>query len=303
MKTDLDHLPEGKRAELAQVVKVLFAEFEDALSLATQGWKKQGRIVKIVLYGSHARGDWVADPVGGYFSDYDILVIVNDQRLTDRAEYWYRADEHLIREHAVTGRLSAEVNFIVATMAEVNADLRGGLPFFTDIVRDGVLLYDCGEQHFARPQKQTPAEALATAQKHYEYWSEQADSAKLGAAFYVANDKPRDAAFLYHQATERAYICLLLTLTMYAPKSHNIKFLRSLAEGQRFDLIDAWPRDSKITRRRFELLQQAYVNARYSPQYAIQPDELQWLDERVAALLTIVKVVCEGHLTQLSQAA
>lgn len=303
MRTDLDHLPQSKRTELEQVVKVLFAEFEDALSLATQGWKKQGRIVKIVLYGSHARGDWVADPVGGYFSDYDILVIVNDQRLTDRAEYWYRADEHLIREHAINGRLSSEVNFIVATMAEVNADLRGGLPFFTDIMRDGILLYDCGEQQFAQPQKLTPSEALAMAQKHYEYWAEQAASAKLGAAFYVANDKPRDAAFLYHQTTERAYICLLLTLTLYAPKSHNIKFLRSLAEGHCFDLTEVWPRDSKVTRRCFELLQQAYVNARYSPHYAIQPAELEWLDERITLLLSIVKSVCEGHLAQLSKAA
>ena len=303
MKTDLDHLPQSKRTELEHVVRVLFAEFEDALALATQGWKKQGRIVKIVLYGSHARGDWVADPVGGYFSDFDILVIVNDQRLTDRAEYWYRADEHLIREHAITGRLTAEVNFLVATMAEVNTDLRGGLPFFTDIVRDGVLLYDSGEQPFAQPQKLTSTEALAMAQKHYEEWSAKAATALKGARFYAAEGDANDAAFLYHQATERAYICLLLTLTMYAPKSHNIKFLRSLAEGQCFDLIDAWPRDSKVTRRRFELLQQAYVNARYSPQYAIQPDELQWLDERIEALLTTINAVCESHLTQLSKAA
>ena len=30
--------------------------------------KKQGRIFKIVLYGSYARGGWVDDPVGGYKS-------------------------------------------------------------------------------------------------------------------------------------------------------------------------------------------------------------------------------------------
>lgn len=303
MKTDFDHLPEGKRAELAQVVKILFAEFEDALALATQGWKKQGRIVKIVLYGSHARGDWVADPVGGYFSDYDILIIVNDQRLTDRAEYWYRADEHLIREHAIAGRLSAEVNFIVATMAEVNADLRGGLPFFTDIVRDGVLLYDCGENDFAHPQKLTPSDALAMAQTHYDRWFESAGKRLDGARFHASRGNLNDAAFDYHQTTERLYICLLLTLTLYAPKSHNIKFLRGLAEGHCFDLTEVWPRDSKVTRRCFELLQQAYVNARYSPHYAIQPAELAWLDERITVLLGIVKSVCEGRLAQLSEAA
>ena len=40
----------------------------------------------------------------------------------------------------------------------------------------------------------------------------------------------KDAAFAIHQAVERAYICVLLVHTLYFPRSHNIKFLRSLAE-------------------------------------------------------------------------
>ena len=83
MKTDLDHLPDRKRRDLARIVEILFAEFEDALALSTQKWKKQGRILKVILYGSYARGDWVADPKGGYYSDYDVLVVVSDERLTD----------------------------------------------------------------------------------------------------------------------------------------------------------------------------------------------------------------------------
>src|SRR5690606_8968089 len=73
------------------------------------------------------------------------------------------------------------------------------------------------------------------------------------------------AAFALHQAVERAYGCFLLTYTFYFPRSHNIKFLRSLAEDKEARLIAAWPRDSKIDRRRFELLKRAYVEARYSP--------------------------------------
>lgn len=97
MKTDLDHLPEDKRTDLKRVVKIIFSEFEDVLALAMQGWKKQGRIMKIILYGSYARGNWVADPVGRYYSDYDILVVVNDERLADEAEYWGKAKDHLNR--------------------------------------------------------------------------------------------------------------------------------------------------------------------------------------------------------------
>ncbi|MEE8098988.1 MAG: nucleotidyltransferase, partial [Hyphomicrobium sp.] len=61
MKTSLDHLPRRKQTELQRAVDVLFAEFDDMLKLATQPEKKRGRILKIILYGSYARGDWVED--------------------------------------------------------------------------------------------------------------------------------------------------------------------------------------------------------------------------------------------------
>ena len=54
MKSSLDHLPQSKRQELARAVEILFAEFEDALVGATQAYKRQGRILKIILFGSYA---------------------------------------------------------------------------------------------------------------------------------------------------------------------------------------------------------------------------------------------------------
>src|SRR6218665_1654008 len=62
MKTDLDHLPANKQRELERVKAIIFEEFEDALALGTMSWKKKGRIDKIILYGSYARGGWVDEP-------------------------------------------------------------------------------------------------------------------------------------------------------------------------------------------------------------------------------------------------
>ena len=88
MKTSLDHLPAVKQRELERVVAILFAEFGDATAIATSGWKKQARILKILLYGSYARGGWIDEPhtAKGYQSDFDLLVIVNHDKLTDRAQ-------------------------------------------------------------------------------------------------------------------------------------------------------------------------------------------------------------------------
>jgi hypothetical protein len=102
---------------------------------------------------------------------------------------------------------------------------------------------------------------------------------------------------MLHQATERAYHCALLTLTLYSPKSHRIKVLRSQAEGVDNRLIAAWPRDSRFSRRCFELLSRAYVEARYSAKYAITTEELTWLAERVKALQDLVEAICRERLS------
>ena len=75
MKTDLDHLPPQKQREIERVVQLIFEEFNDAFALAKHEWKKAGRILKIILYGSYARGTWVDEPhtAKGYQSDYDPL--------------------------------------------------------------------------------------------------------------------------------------------------------------------------------------------------------------------------------------
>ncbi len=295
LRTSLDHLPASRQRELAHVTRVLCEEFEAAHAIGTKDWKKARRIFKIVLYGSFARGDWVDDPVGGYQSDYDILVVVNDERLTE-FEYWSAAEDRLMRDTTITKALSAPVNFIVHSLTDVNAQLEKGRPFFVDIVSQGIALCEAEGFPFAQPRDLPPEEARAEAQQHFEKWFPSAEAFLRMAEGARAAGDTNEAAFVLHQSAERFYHCALLVLTLYSPKSHKLNFLRSHAEEIAPDLIAAWPRADKFSRRCFELLRQAYVNARYSPHYEISDKELRWLAERVAYLQTLVKAVCERRL-------
>ncbi len=298
MRTDLDHLPHGKQRELARVTEILFEEFTDAMAGASSPKKKQGRILKIILFGSYARGTWVDEPhtAKGYLSDYDLLIVVNQQSVVDFATYWYRAEDRIMRE---TG-IRTPVNFIVHTMDEVNSALSQGQYFFTDIIREGIALYDLkGSTPFVTPQPLTAEEALATAEKHFEERFPRIEPMLKGTGFFVAEKELRDAAFLLHQAAERAYTCLLLVETNYSPSSHNIKFLRSLAEQIAPEMIAAWPRENKHDRRLFELLKRAYVEARYSEHYVITPEELAWLGERAEVLRDLVEKRSRDKIEQL----
>ncbi|HEX5262341.1 MAG TPA: HEPN domain-containing protein, partial [Phenylobacterium sp.] len=108
----------------------------------------------------------------------------------------------------------------------------------------------------------------------------------------------RDAAFMLHQAAERSYHGLLLVLTLYSPKSHKLNFLRSQAERLAPELIAAWPRESRVEQRCWELLRRAYVDARYSPHYKITSDELAWLGERVGVLRAAIEKTCRDRLAR-----
>lgn len=295
MRTDLDHLPAKKQRELAHIVRVVFEEFEAAHARGNQKWNKQGRLFKIVLYGSYARGTWVDDPVGGYKSDYDILIVVSEERLAD-FEFWSAAESRLMRDMTIFNTLSAPVNLIVHTLKDVNYQLERGRPFFIDIVRDGIALYDEEGFCFAQPRHLPEEEAKVEAQQHFDEWFPSAAGFARNAGYAIRDNDPKLAAFLLHQATERFYHCTLLVLTLYSPKSHKLAFLRSHAEEVAPELIAAWPRDERMSRRCYELLRQAYVNARYSPHYVITEEELHYAAERVAELQRLVEEVCRKRL-------
>jgi len=299
MKSDVDHLPAVQQGELERVQHVLMEEFADAVTRATTPSRKNGKILKIILFGSYARDDWVDDPVGGYQSDFDLLIVVNHDDLTDIAHYWYVAEDRILRD----GQIARPVNIIVHSLDEVNQALKRGEYFWVDIARDGIILYELPCHPLATPMPLTAADAYQMANAYFEEWLDKIDTSLMGAEFYLEKGKPKDAAFTLHQATERAYICYLLVRTLYFPRSHNIKFLRSLAEDSEPRLIDAWPRDSRVDRRRFQLLKRAYVEARYSTAYEIGADELSAILASVRRLREIVEQVGRERLEGLRQAA
>ncbi len=210
-----------------------------------------------------------------------------------------KAEEHLLQEQTIAHRLTAPVSLIVHSFNDVNLQLKRGRPFFVDLIRDGIALYEAPGHEFDPPKPLEPAEALKEAQGYFDEWFPSADDFLEQAKHAAEKGRTKVAAFELHQATERLYHCARLVLTLYSPKSHKLNFLRSHAEQLDMRLAEAWPRGTKFEQRSFELLRRAYVDARYSPHYKISAEELAWLGKRVTALQDLVKVVCREKLGML----
>lgn len=290
-------MPLRKQRELSRVLEILHEEFEDALKEGTADFKKRGRILKVILFGSYAKGGWVDEPftMKGYRSDFDLLIIVNNRKLCEFTEYWHKAADRLIHEASI----ETPVSFIVHSRREVNTYLKEGQYFFSDIRKEGIVLYELDDESLPEPEPLSTEDRLRVAKEHYEDRFVAAGEFADWAEYARTKQQRKRAAFAFHQSLEQAYSCVLLTLTNYGPPSHNIKFLRSLAEEQDRRLAEAFPRDQHRERAWFNTLNEAYVKARYSKHYEISEEALIWLGERTTVLLELVKMVCSEHFEKL----
>uniref|UniRef100_B0T9B9 HEPN domain protein n=1 Tax=Caulobacter sp. (strain K31) TaxID=366602 RepID=B0T9B9_CAUSK len=301
MKSNLEHLPSVQQDELERITGLLLRGFEAATAGGTQPWRRGAKVLKIILFGSYARGDFVDEPQNGYLSDFDLLVVVSDEKLTDIADYWWET-EQTIRHDPAIGRI---VNLIVHDLAEVNRALDAGRYFFREVVQDGISLYEVPGHAFHPLKPLTPSAASDLAAEYYRQQTASIRTSLIRAKQAIAmgqeDDWPQKAAFDLHQAVEAAYVAVLLVAGFYAPRSHNIKFLRGQAEGRDARLVAAWPREPRAARRPFEKLKRAYVDARYNQDsYVISTAELEDLKASTEGLIALVRTVCEERLAVLA---
>jgi len=282
MKRDLSHLPDRKQRELGFIVETI---------------RKHVAAEMIILFGSHARGDWVEDHETGYMSDYDVLVVVRNTGDADEAGSQWEAVKRRIDE-AFRDRVYH--NIIAHAVDHVNHELRQGQYFFTDIVREGIMLHDSGRHKLAEPVALDNAERKRLAEEDHAKWFRSAEVFYVQFENALKIDEHNNAAFQLHQATERFYTTLLLVHSRYKPRTHDIVRLGRRAAAHVPEVGRVFPRATERERKCFELLKRAYVDARYKDDYAITREELEHLAARVRELRTVVEDACGKKIESLA---
>ena len=174
--------------------------------------------------------------------------------------------------------------------------------FFIDILKEGVVLFEEPGHSFIEPHRLTSKQALDESRDYLDRWMKSADEAIGTAKFALSQGWTNKAAFDLHQATERLYQCLFLVCTLYTPKTHNLNRLRALAESMDSTLKQVWPASTRDEKRAYARLREAYIKARYSREYRITCDQLEWLGSRVEILRALVERACRARLDTLERA-
>ena len=275
MKTTIDHLPEDKQAKLRAITSIFTEPREGA------------PVGMLILFGSHARGDWVEDAETGYKSDYDFLVVVDTEEQAADVMLWAELER---RVRAIIGE--TPLTLIVHDVKFVNREIRIGQYFFSDIANEGVMLYDSRRFTLAKPKALNAEERLALAERNFASWFDSAgkfwrSSRDAGARLWL-----KEAAFLLHQATERYYHSAILVFTGYKQRTHDIELLGNLAGEQHALMADVLPKTEPEEKHLFDLLKRAYIDARYSMSYRISSTELATLQAQVLVLAARVREAC-----------
>jgi len=281
MKAGLDHLPPHKRDQITAIAALVRAS---------------APVEMIILFGSYARGDWVEDLAQAYFSDFDLMVIVETEAQAEDAALWAKIASDA---RPIGGRVP--VTLVAHDIKQINQEIRTGQYFFSDVVNEGVVLYDSRRFMLARPKAQTPIERLELGLRNFNYWFQSASEFWRGAGYYAARGLGPHAAFSLHQATERYFHAVLLVFTGYKPKTHDIEALaKQTAALHPAELEGALPRTEPEDHHLFSLLKRAYIEARYSKSYRVTADELRILRERVLDLAHRVRRACADKLATIT---
>lgn len=258
----------------------------------------EGKIDKIILFGSYARGDWVKDMymeghiTYSYESDLDILIILKKGK--------YSHIKAINMEYKIIKKLEEKqlerdpwVSIIIEPISTVNEQLRIGQYFFSDIKKEGILLYDSASHKLSEPAELDKEEVRKIAREDYDYWYNRGVEFFTGVSFYAfERNQPAIAAFHLHQVTESFYHAILLVFSGYKPKTHDIKKLKGMVSSYHEDLLKIFHFDTPQQTRCFELLRDAYVEARYNKEYKITQEQLSYLTERIKKLKNVTEKIC-----------
>lgn len=284
MKTSLSHLPETNQREIIRIVDIIREVADPEM---------------IILFGSYAKGTQTEHSYFGrdgiryeYVSDYDLLVVTENA-----IEKSYELEDKVTNRSRM---YRSAVNMEIHDIDYVNRGLEVGQYFFSDIIREGIVLYDNGTVEFANSRTLSASEAKAIAQQYYDKWLNRGRAFVKDIQVHLDYKELKEGAFLAHQVAESFYYATLLVFTGYKPKTHNLAKLRKQAKELSEELFLVFPAESnKKENHLFDLLKRGYVDARYRDDYSIKTEELGLIIERVKEMQAIVERICKEQIASI----
>ena len=292
VKKSVNFLPEKKQSDLKQLVDLVRRNIKD--------------VGMVILYGSYARNTYVDYDqriefgVPTYFmSDYDIVILTRKPIGAIQHSLYSKIKNQFFEDKNRT--FHTKPQFINYGIDDFNYALSKAHYFETEIKRQGIILYDSGEYKLERRRKLDFDEIAKRAQKYYDDKFSTAIKFLKGVKFYYGDSEYKLSSFMLHQAAEHFLRTIELVFTLYSPKEHDLAEFMDRCKRFTTKIFKAFPRDTPEEERLFDLLQRAYVESRYNPDFEITKEDIDALLPKVERLRDIVERVCTAQISYYAQ--
>ena len=261
---------------------------------------------KIVLFGSYARGTEVVYDLTvkedgsreSYQSDFDIMVVLPKPATATNALAIEKRPCSEIKEEyneLFFGKLHTPPQFVVECERSLCSNLKIQQPFFSDIIKEGISLYDDGLISLPEPKELSYKIKKKLAQESFEHLDYADNFLKYGK--YAQNEGDDvSASFQIHQACENYYRDMSMVFINYNPKLHDLSELIERTKDFSTELSTVFPRATKFEDKTFKLLRDAYIGARYNNKFAVTKKELEYMIERAEVLKDITYRICKEQI-------
>lgn len=288
MKTSIEHIPENKQIELQKVVDIV-----------SKAWSKWVKPEMIILFWSYARWDFVEEDVNffewhyeEYKSDFDILVITRKPT----QEKNLRVAQEIQDTINADSTLSTPVSLIIEDIYHVNSKLAENRYFYLDIKKEWIVLYDSKKCELWEAKVLSDEEKYAIQKGDYEMWFHEGIWFLHTYEAALKNNYLNNSAFQLHQATEKFITAYMLVKTGYKPKTHDLWVLYEGLQKLDMSFKNWFDFSNENEKHHFDLLRNAYVDARYSKNYKITVGELDFVHAKILIMKSIVEKLCKEEL-------
>jgi predicted nucleotidyltransferase/HEPN domain-containing protein len=282
MKKSLSNLPEYKVNELATVTETILNELDD--------------VQMIILFGSYARGNWIEDVCSEKDctyeckSDFDILVVTKYAEAANNPELQHKIEAKL-------NRTETTVNLVFHDIQFINAQLNNGQHFFSDIQKEGIILYDSGRFRFAKKRKSNIQKRKKIAQQDFDEWYEKANRFYNHFQQDLENKWYNEALFELHQSIKCFYTTMLSVFGGYKPQDCDLEKLGRYVASYEPVFLTVFHCTTERQDKIFKLLNNAQAHICNSENsHNITKVDLAHLEQCVRKLMELTREICKKKI-------
>ncbi len=287
MKRSTRFLPPRKRQDLQQLAELIREHVK--------------QVEMIILFGSYAKNKYVdydqrvefGTPTY-YMSDYDIVILTRKPIGAIESSLYEKIKDKFFENK--NRPFHTHPQFVNYGIDEFNYALSKAHYFETEIKRDGVVLFDSGTYKLARRRKLDYTEIRDRALSYYNEKLACVDDFVIACNSLYQLDRYKRASFQLHQSVENLLRVIPMVFILYGHKSHNLSELMNATKKHAPEIFKALPRDTPEEKRLFDLLQRAYIESRYNPDFEITQADVYALVPKIEHLREIVEKVCRERI-------